>query len=170
MFIPAAPAPPVPMLSPSASSSESQAVVIVIITTLTCHCCCSCCCWYSVVLVIIIIVVVVVVVVVVGSWLSRVRELGRWTNASQHRAIAENGMGVALIRQHHYQCCHHPYSHSEPDSCVYTICMPKSQICFVLETDRFLHRPHHAGQEIEVPTYTAAVGLAGKPGCKSHAA
>ena len=48
-------------------------------------------------------------IVDVGSWLSRVRELGRWTNASQCRAIAEKGMDVALIRQHHdYTDCTSP--------------------------------------------------------------
>ena len=45
-------------------------------------------------------IIIVVVVVVVGIWLIRVRELGGLTDASQRRAIAENGLDVTVICQH----------------------------------------------------------------------
>jgi hypothetical protein len=48
----------------------------------------------------IIVIIIVVVVVVVGIWLIRVMELGGLTDASQCRAIAENGLGVTVICQH----------------------------------------------------------------------
>jgi hypothetical protein len=46
------------------------------------------------------VIIIVVVVVVVGIWLIRVRELGGLTDASQCRAIAENGLDVTVICQH----------------------------------------------------------------------
>ena len=45
-------------------------------------------------------IIIVVVGVVVGLWLIRVRELGGLTDASQCRAIAENGMDITVICQH----------------------------------------------------------------------
>jgi hypothetical protein len=48
----------------------------------------------------IVVIIIVVVVVVVGVWLIRVRELGGLTDASQCRAIAENGLDVTVICQH----------------------------------------------------------------------
>ena len=45
-------------------------------------------------------IIIVVVVGVVGIWLIRVRELGGLTDASQCRAIAENGLDVTVICQH----------------------------------------------------------------------
>ena len=38
----------------------------------------------------------VVAVVVVGSWLNRVMDLGRLTDASQCRVVAENGLDAAV--------------------------------------------------------------------------
>ena len=46
------------------------------------------------------VIIIVVVVGVVVIWLIRVRELGGLTDASQCRAIAENGLDVTVIRQH----------------------------------------------------------------------
>jgi hypothetical protein len=47
--------------------------------------------------VVVVVVVVVAVVVDVGVWLRRVMELGGLASASQCRAIAENGLGLASI-------------------------------------------------------------------------
>ena len=152
MFIPVAPAPPLPMLSPSAFSSKGYAVVrrdkprqcqrhrhhhhhhrhprMLLLLLL-------------VVVAGMVVIIIVVLVVVVGVWLGRVRELRGLTDASQCRVIEESGLDVTLICQHHdYTDCTSPAITNvvtsripigKSDSCVYAVCMSKPSLVFYFE-------------------------------------
>ena len=55
-----------------------------------------------------VVIIIVVLVVVVGAWLGRVRELRGLTDTSRCRVIAESGLDVTLICQHHDTDCTSP--------------------------------------------------------------
>ena len=68
-----------PSSSPSSSSTSPSSHVIVVVVVAGS-----------------VVIINVVAVVVVGSWLNRVMDLGRLTDASQCRVVAENGLDAAV--------------------------------------------------------------------------